>query len=99
MAHHRYRTAILLVLGCFCCPDVVSRQATADPAPKAIQSCADRLPADVQLLYAAIKPQPEEMKWLQIPWLVDLDAGIKQARQEQRPVLIWVSGDEPLQRC
>jgi hypothetical protein len=47
----------------------------------------------------AIKPQPNEVRWLQIPWVLDLDAAAKASRDENRPLLIWASGDEPLERC
>lgn len=46
-----------------------------------------------------IKPRPGEYKWQQIPWLVDLGEGIRLAREEKRPLLLWVSGDDPLERC
>ncbi len=46
-----------------------------------------------------IKPRPGEFKWQQIPWLVDLGEGIRLAREEKRPLLLWVSGDDPLERC
>ena len=46
-----------------------------------------------------IKPSPEELKWQRIPWLTDLTKGIETARQERRPILLWVTGDDPLERC
>ncbi len=46
-----------------------------------------------------IKPKPGEYKWKQIPWIVDLNEGIRLAREEKRPILLWVSGDDPLERC
>jgi hypothetical protein len=47
----------------------------------------------------AIKPRPDEVRWLQIPWMLDLTAAVKASRDENRPLLIWASGDEPLERC
>jgi len=47
----------------------------------------------------AIKPHPEEVRWLQIPWTQDLTAAAKASKAEKRPLLIWASGDEPLERC
>ena len=46
-----------------------------------------------------VKPRPGEYKWRQIPWLLDLGEGIRLAREEKRPLLLWVSGDDPLERC
>jgi hypothetical protein len=45
------------------------------------------------------RPRGEPFKWQRIPWLVDLPAAIRQAKAEDRPILMWVAGDSPLQRC
>lgn len=58
-----------------------------------------RLPRDVAQLYADTKLFPREPKWQRIPWLVDLNEGIKLAKEEKRPLLLWTSGDDPLERC
>ena len=44
-------------------------------------------------------PHPGELKWQQVPWLTDLREAMRQARAESRPLLLFVSGDEPLQKC
>jgi hypothetical protein len=63
-------------------------------------SDAERLPPDAARVYAAIKkPHPGELKWQQIPWLLNLEEGIRLAKKENRPLLLFVSGDEPLERC
>ena len=46
-----------------------------------------------------IKPAASELRWQQIPWPIDLAQGQKQARAEGRPLLLWVTGDDPLERC
>ena len=48
---------------------------------------------------AIIRPKSGEYKWQQIPWVLDLNEGIRLAREEKRPLLLWVSGDDPLERC
>jgi hypothetical protein len=67
----------------------------------AISGWADPNPADRLLAEraAAIRPVAEEMRWQQIPWLTDLAAGQRLARSEQRPIFLWVTGDDPLERC
>ena len=51
-------------------------------------------------MYKYVKRRlPGELKWQQIPWLVDLPEAIRQAKAESRPILLWVSGDDPLERC
>jgi hypothetical protein len=47
-----------------------------------------------------IKPGPEELKWRRIPWVLDdLAEAQRLALQEKRPIFLWASGDEPLERC
>ena len=48
---------------------------------------------------AAIKPAPEELRWQQIPWVTDLAEGQRLALEERRPIFLWVTGDDPLERC
>ncbi len=47
----------------------------------------------------AVRPTLGELRWQQIPWLTDLAQAQKTARAEHRPVLLWVTGDDPLERC
>ena len=49
--------------------------------------------------FGPVKPRPDEVRWLQIPWVQDLSAAAKLSKAENRPLLIWASGDEPLERC
>ncbi len=61
---------------------------------------ADQLPPDAARMYGFVKtPHPGELKWQQIPWLTDLREAVRQARAEHRPVLLFVSGDDPLGKC
>ena len=63
-------------------------------------SAAGRLPADAARMYGLVRtPHPGELKWQQIPWLTDLREAVRQARAERRPRLLFVSGDEPLEKC
>ena len=60
----------------------------------------DRLPPQAAKLYSAVKQaHPGELKWQQIPWLTDLDQGIRIAKEEVRALLIFASGDDPLEKC
>jgi hypothetical protein len=61
---------------------------------------AGRLPADAAAVYTYVKkPLPGELKWQDIPWTVDLAEGMRLAAEERRPLLLFVSGDDPLERC
>lgn len=52
-----------------------------------------------QALCVAIKPTDAELRWQKIPWLTDLGQAQAVAREERRPILLWVTGDDPLERC
>jgi hypothetical protein len=48
---------------------------------------------------AVVKPAAKELAWLKIPWVLDLNAAQKTAQTERRPIFLWVTGDDPLERC
>jgi len=54
---------------------------------------------DLEARAAAIKPSPGELSWLKIPWVLDLAEAQTLAREEKRPIFLWVTGDDPLERC
>ena len=69
-------------------------------APGERNSGIDRLPPDAARMYRFVKtPHPGELRWQEIPWLTDLGEALRQAKIEGRPLLLFVSGDEPLERC
>lgn len=86
---------MIVVLG------AVASAALADRAPASQPGTdAGRLPADARRIYDYVKkPLPGELRWQQIPWQVDLGQAIRQAKAENRPILIFVSGDDPLEKC
>jgi hypothetical protein len=67
---------------------LLGAQATDEPSADALARRA-----------TLIKPAAEELRWQQIPWLLDLAEGQQCAQAEGRPVLLWVTGDDPLERC
>lgn len=48
---------------------------------------------------AVIKPTAHELAWLQIPWMLDLKEAQRTAKEESRPMFLWATGDDPLERC
>jgi len=54
---------------------------------------------DLAARATAIKPTAKELTWLAIPWVLDLAEAQKVARAEKRPILVWATGDDPLERC
>lgn len=47
----------------------------------------------------ALRPRAAEERWKQIPWVSDVAEAVKAARREHRAILLWVSRDDPLERC
>jgi hypothetical protein len=79
---------------------VCTRQARTDVRPVSAKEDVARLPAAAAQLYADTTLFPQPTKWRDaIPWLLDLEEGIRVAQEEKRPILIWTSGDDPLERC
>jgi hypothetical protein len=56
-------------------------------------------PATVLKQMDALRPGAHLLKWQQIPWTTDLKQGLEMARKENRPLLLWGSDDDPLDRC
>jgi hypothetical protein len=57
------------------------------------------LPSDLEgfaRLHRAIKPRPEERRWTQIPWEVDLWAARRRALDLGKPLLLWAMNGHPL---
>ena len=47
-------------------------------------------------LFALVKPQPGECKWLEIPWLTDVLEARKKAAKEGKPLMLWAGKGHPL---
>ncbi len=54
---------------------------------------------DLAARAAAVKPSPKELTWLAVPWVTDLAEAHKMAQAERRPLFVWATGDDPLERC
>ena len=59
------------------------------------------IPADQFLkLHALIKPQPGELRFHEIPWLIDVWEARKKAAAEGKPILVWSgAGGSPVGVC
>ncbi len=47
----------------------------------------------------AVKPTPDMLKWQRSPWARSLQEARRMAKAENRPLFLWASDDEPLDRC
>ena len=63
--------------------------------PTSSPGLAARLEERAQVIRSA----EHELRWQRIPWLVDLAEAEQLAREESRPIFLWVTGDDPLERC
>ncbi len=53
-------------------------------------------PEQFNKLHSIIKPNPDEEKFMQIPWMIDLWEARKKAASEDRPILLWEMDGHPL---
>jgi hypothetical protein len=47
-------------------------------------------------LHALIRPQPNEDRWLQVPWLGSVWEARQRAAAEGKPILLWEMDGHPL---
>jgi hypothetical protein len=81
-------------------------RARRQPLPSAAAPSAkvSRVPGGLStsagLMYRYVKSQRiHEFDWEQVPWLTDLHEAVRQAKAENRPILLWTTDDDPLERC
>ena len=53
-------------------------------------------PEEFARLQASIRPRPEEQRWLEIPWEVDLWEARRRAAEENKPIFMWAMNGNPL---
>jgi len=72
-----------------------ARQALADePRVPAVK------PEQFAALHKLIKPQPGELRFHEIPWLLDVWEARKKAAAEGKPILVWSgAGGAPIGVC
>ena len=57
-------------------------------------------PEQFDKLHKMIKPQPGEMRFQEIPWLLSVHEARKKAAEEGKPILVWAgSGGAPIGGC
>jgi hypothetical protein len=52
----------------------------------------------------SLKPTAAELRFQQVPWVLDLGEAIRTAKKENRPIFFWAAGGrdrdgQPLERC
>lgn len=53
-------------------------------------------PEQFNKIHSIIKPNLDEEKFMQIPWMIDLWEARKKAASEDRPILLWEMDGHPL---
>jgi hypothetical protein len=84
-------------LGLWCCPLIAF-------LPLAVLGQDQKAPAladgQFRKLHTLIKPQPGELRFQQIPWLLDVWEARKKAAAEGKPILVWSgAGGAPIGVC
>ncbi|MSU77672.1 MAG: hypothetical protein EXS16_06210 [Gemmataceae bacterium] len=73
--------------------------AQADTIPLGRHPDVALLPRDWALLYDDTTLFPRSTAWREIPWLINLNDAVAAGKKENRPIQIWVPGNDPLERC
>ena len=76
-----------------------NQPARADIIPNGRHPDVGLLPRGLSQLYDDTTLFTQPTTWRQIPWLTSLDDAIATSKKEKLPILIWVAGDDPLERC
>jgi hypothetical protein len=79
-------------------PTQVAAQTPAKEVPGSKKNEAPTL-EELTKLAAIVKPTPEENKWQQVPWIIDVNEGRRLAKEEKRPILLWTIFGDPLDEC
>ena len=80
-----------LLLGLVLIGSIALAEERRDPALKPEQFAA---------LFKLIKPQPGELRFHEIPWLLDVWEARKKAAAEGKPILVWSgAGGAPIGVC
>ena len=54
--------------------------------------------AELERRAATLLPSRDRLRFQEIPWVHDLAEAQAVARAERRPIFLWVTGDDPLER-
>jgi hypothetical protein len=98
LSKNKLATVLLALLGIATMRSMAPDNVQAGPTPL---TQPEKIPADqfVKLL-ALIKPQPGELRFQEIPWLIDVWEARKKAAAEGKPILVWSgAGGSPLGVC
>ena len=69
-------------------------------APAEEPRVSDLKPEQFAALHKLIKPQPGELRFHEIPWLLDVWEARKKAAAEGKPILVWSgAGGAPIGVC
>ena len=65
--------------------------------PPSVAPTAPVLKADtLATWHAFIRPDAEELRWLDIPWRPSLWQGVLDAQANRRPILLWTMNGHPM---
>jgi len=101
-SNNKLAAVLLALLGMAAMPRMAPDEALAGPAPAAQPDARpEKIPAEqFAHLLTLIKPQPGELRFHEIPWLIDVWEARKQAAAEGKPILVWSgAGGSPLGVC
>jgi hypothetical protein len=64
--------------------------------PVFASAAAPITPAQYAKVRELVRPAPEDVKWLQVPWRTSLWEARREAAREGKPILLWEMDGHPL---
>lgn len=68
----------------------------ATPRLPALPPGLEPTPENRVALGRLIRPKPAELQWSAIPWRKDLESAVAEARQQNKPIALWLMTGHPL---
>ena len=65
-------------------------------APMVADLARDGSDKELMRLHALMKPQPDEVRWLEIDWKTDLWEARREAAKTGKPIYLWEMDGHPL---
>jgi hypothetical protein len=68
------------------------------------QDSFEQLQSRLERRAEAIRPPASQVRYQEIPWVLDLQQAVQTAKEEKRPIFFWAAGGRdrdgvPLERC
>jgi hypothetical protein len=83
---------------------LLAAAAVTGPTLAHAQESFDQLQRRLEKRAETIRPPAAQVRYQEIPWVLDLQLAVQTAKEEKRPIFFWAAGGRdrdgvPLERC